>query len=288
MTKEKKASEKDVYFTLPNEKVFVRYVKRQTGFVVNERHVAYGGKLEGAIDTLPAKRDRTNNKYVRVLTNEEETALEEIMHVDRGYLSVHKPKDNYWDGISISLTKEGIPLDLSDVNDYIKYKVLLTYDDYISPSILDTRTKKSYRYEIVRTKDIDNKEKSTVNYDIKAYKLFDKIVDNNEQMAGIIRVLTNKSVSATNNDWLVKEVGKLVKLDAKRFVEVITDPDYEIKLFIEMGVSKKQIVKVKGKYSTKDGEDLCEEGEVPTLMNAIRFLKNVKNQETKLAIEAGY
>jgi len=286
MTKIKEAPTKE-YFVLPKETIFVRYVKRQTGFVVNDKHVAYGGKLEGAIDTLSVKMDR-NGSYVPILTGEEEAGLEDLMSVDKGYLSVHKPKDNYWDSITIPLTKEGVSLNLSKLNDFIAYKVLLTYEDYVSPSILETRKKKSYKYEIVRVKDIDDKNKSSVNYDIKAYKLFGKIEDSNEQMAGIIRVLTNKSVSATNNDWLVSEVGKLVKKDPKRFVEVLTDPDYKIKLFIEMGVSKKQIIKSKGKYSTKDGEDLCEEGEVPTLMNAIRFLNSIKNQETKLAIEAGY
>ena len=33
-------------FSLPNRKVTVRYVKRQTGYITNPCHVAFGGKLE--------------------------------------------------------------------------------------------------------------------------------------------------------------------------------------------------------------------------------------------------
>jgi hypothetical protein len=285
MTKVKEAPRK-VQFVLPNESVLVRYVKVQTGFITNPNHVAYGGKLEGAIDTLPAKQSRKGG-YLNVLTKEEETSLEDIMSVNSGYLSIHKPEDNFWDKISITLTKEGLILDLSNPMEYINYKVLLTYDDYISPSIMETQFKRSYRYEMVRTRDIDAKDKKEINYDIKAYKLFGKMEDSNEQLAGVIRVLSGRSVAATNNDWLVKEVGKLIKTNSKRFVEIVTDPDYETKLFIEKAISKKQIVRNRGKYTSKDGVDLCEDGEVPTLINSIRFLQHIKNQEMKLAIEAG-
>ena len=285
--KEQEAPAKDAYFALPKEKVQIRYVKKQTGFVVNPKHVAYGGKLEGAIDILPAKIDQYG-KYVEALTKEEQRGLEEILSVKEGYLSIHKPEDNFWDDVAIRLSKEGITLDLSKPYEFINYKVLLTYDDMISPSIMETRGKRSYKYEIISDKDIDKLDSADVNWNRKAYKIFGKIEESNEQMAGIIRVLSRKAVAATDNDWLIKEVGKLIEKDPKRFVEVITDPDYEIKLFIEKGISKKEIKLTRGKYSTKDGVDLCEEGEVPTLMNAISFLRNIKNQEIKLAIEAGY
>lgn len=287
MTKLKEAPVKGVYFSLPKERILVRYVKKQTGFVVNPNHVAYGGKLEGATDILPARMSQSG-KYVEVLTKEEQAGLEAIMVVEPGYLSIHKAKDNYWDSMRVTLDKEGVYLDLSEPYDFIRYKVLLSYDEYVSPSIMDTRWKKTYKYEVVRPKDIDRLDKVEVDYNIKAYKLFGKIEDSKEQMAGVIRVLSKRSVAATDSDWLMKEVGKLIDKDAKAFVEVLTDPDYELKLFLERGISKKQVKNTKGKYTTKDGIDLCEEGEIPTLTNAISFLKNIKNQEIKLAIEAGY
>ena len=287
MTKIEEAPTKVAKFRLPEEKVLVRYVKKQTGFIVNPKHVAYGGKLEGAFDMLPAKMG-SSGKYLEVLTKKEQEGLEEILVVKEGYLSTHRPDNNFWDSIKIKIGKEGVVLDLSKPFEYINYKVLLTYDDLISPSILDTKFKRSYKYEIVRDKDKDTKDSIGVNYNRSAYRLFGKIEDSNEQMAGVIRVLTGKSVAASNNDWLIKEVGKLVDKDPKRFVEILTDPDYEIQLFIKKGISKKEIKLTRGKYTTKDDVALCEEGEVPNLKNTIDFLKNDKNQEIKLAIEAGY
>lgn len=287
MTKLQEAPEKVAEFKLPEEKIVVRYVKKQTGFVVNPNHVAYGGKLEGATDKLVAKVD-SSGKYIPALSAEEQRGLEKLIGAEKGYLSTHKPEDNFWDTISIRLGKSGTTLDLSKPFEYINYKVLLTYTDLVSPSIMETKFKRTYKYEIVRTKDKDTKDSISVNYSRSAYKLFGKIEDSNEQMAGIIRILSGKAVAASDNDWLIKEVGKLVEADPKRFVEVLTDPDYEIKLFIERGISKKEIKLARGKYTTKDGVSLCEDGEIPTLLNAISFLKNIKNQEIKLAIEAGY
>lgn len=277
----------DEYFMLPDEHVEVKYVKRQTGFVTNEGHVAFGGKLEGTSVVLPAKNNR-DGKYAQALSPKEQKGLEQLMGVDHNYLSIHKPLNNYWDTIKINLPKEGIFLNLNNPYDFIKYKVLLTYVDYISPSILDTHTKRSYKYEIVRASDQQNKNKSTVNYAIEAYKQFGKIEDSREQLAGVLRVMSGKSASTKDHDWLISEVGKLVADSPKRFVEVLTDPNYKIKLFIEKAISKKAISRMRGKYSTKDGIELCEEGEQPTLVNAIKFLKAIKNQEIKLAIEAGF
>jgi len=277
----------DTGFYLPKEKILVRFIKRQTGFITNPDHIGFGGMLEGATVTLPAKQDRAGN-YIEVLTRDEQKGLEEYMGVDENYLSIHKPKDNFWDTVKINLGKEGLWLDLENAYDFIKYKILLTYNDMISPSITETKHKKGYKFEIVRKIDQDNRDSDEVGYDIQAYKLFGKYEDSREQLAGIIRVLGGKSASTNDHGWLIKEVGKLVKKDPKRFVEVLTDPNYKIKLFIEKGISKKAIMNNRGKYTTKDGISLCEEGETPTLVNAIKFLNNIKNQEIKLAIEAGY
>lgn len=278
--------EKEPYFALPSERIFIRYVKRQSGFVTSKSHIAYGGKLEGASDELPAKQDRAG-KYIDPLTREEHEGLEALMGVDPNYLSVHKPLNNFWDSMKVRLTKEGVFLDLSNAYDFIKYKVLLTYDDYVSPSILNTNLKKSYRYEIVRGADENIKDKEEVDYNIQAYRWFGKIEDSREQLAGIIQVMTGRSVATTDHDWLIKEVGKIVKDKPRRFVEILSDTNYKDKLFIEKALSRKKVVKRKNLYYTEDGIDICEEGEQPTLMNAIKFLKNIKNQDVKLAIEAG-
>jgi len=105
-------------FSLPNRKVTVRYVKRQTGYITNPRHVAYGGKLEGSVDSL-RPRMSSNGKYVPVLTEPEQTFLEKALAMEPGDLSVYKSEDNFWDDIVVNLGKDSTVLDLSEPYDYI-------------------------------------------------------------------------------------------------------------------------------------------------------------------------
>ena len=272
-------------FTLPNKKVLVRYVKRQSGYITNPKHVAYGGKLEGAVDNIPAKMSKTG-KFVNVLTDIEQEYLENVLGRDKGSMSVYRSEDNFWDTINVRLTKEGITLDLSDPEDYIKYKILLSYDDLISPSITETAFKLTYRYELVSQTDEDELMKKSVDYDRQAYRLLDKIESSKEQLAGLLRVMTGKRVSTeSDHDWLVGKVGEELKKNPKRFVEILKDPDYQMKLLIEKAIDNHKIVKMRGLYKTADGIELCEAGQVPTLDNAVAFLNDPKNQDIKLMLK---
>ena len=42
-------------FELPNETVEIRYIKKQTGTIVDPKHIAYGGLLEDKGKTFPRK-----------------------------------------------------------------------------------------------------------------------------------------------------------------------------------------------------------------------------------------
>ena len=272
-------------FELPDKKVTVRYIKRQKGNITNKNHIAYGGKLEGATDDFPLKM-RRDGKYEQVLTDTEQEYLENVLGREKGSLSTHLKKNNFWDDQHVLLEKEGIVLDLNDPWDYIKYKILLTYDDTISPSITETAFKKTYKYELVTMSDIQDKLKKDVNYDIKAYDLLSTIKDSKEQLVGILRMTTNKRFSTeTDHDFLVAKVAQTIKEDSKRFVEIMEDPDYQIKLLIEKGIDAGKITRTRGKYTTSDGIELCEEGLTPTLDNAIEFLKLKKNQDIKLLLK---
>lgn len=50
-------------------------------------------------------------------------------------LSIYKKEDNYWDNYQVRLGKGETPLNLSNPNDYINYKVLLANRDFIAPSL---------------------------------------------------------------------------------------------------------------------------------------------------------
>jgi len=134
--------------------------------------------------------------------------------------------------------------------------------------------------------DEDNALKRSIDYDRKAYKLLEEIESSKEQLAGILRIMTGKRISTeSDHDWLVAKVGEELKKNPKRFVEILSDEDYKVKLLIEKAIDAGKVIKSKGLYRTAEGIELCEEGQVPTLDNAVAFLNDPKNQDIKLLIK---
>ena len=66
----------------------------------------------------------------------------------------------------------------------------------------------------------------------------------------------------------------------------MNDKTLYTKMLINTGIDKGVILKKSNKYSTEDGLDLCNSGEIATFDNAIAYLDNVKNQDVRSLITA--
>lgn len=125
---------------LRNERVIIRHINKPSNLVSNPKHVLYGGMAENASRTYTVPR-LSSGGFVNVLTNDEKAFLENELQLEFNALSVHRKVDNFWDdsndiGISrVRLLKQDTILDLSNPEDYIRYKILLANKDYIAPSL---------------------------------------------------------------------------------------------------------------------------------------------------------
>ena len=125
---------------LRNERIIVRHINKPSNLVSNPKHVLYGGMAENASRTYTVPR-LSSGGFVNVLTNDEKAFLEAELQLEFNALSVHRKTDNFWDdsndrGISrVRLLKQDTILDLSNPEDYIRYKILLANKDYIAPSL---------------------------------------------------------------------------------------------------------------------------------------------------------
>lgn len=275
-------------FTLPKESVEIRYIKKQTGLITDENHVSYGGLMDGSTITLPANTLRNGN-YVNVLTAEEKDYLEEMLSMSKNGLSVYaKKEENYWKNIKVTLTKEGLILDLNDPEEYIKYKQLLSYKELIAPnlrSIEGDRNKKSYKFVIVRK---DDEAKSTLKkVDImkEAYKQFGKMEDSRETMINYLAVSGMKVSPDTSMDALRVKIGEAIATSAKDFVNTLSDDSYNTRVLLHRSMTKGNIYKKGNFYYTKSGDSIGEPNQPATLENVIAFLDSDLNQEYRILLE---
>ena len=101
-------------FTLPNEVLVVKYIKRKKGMAAGDHvtsdHVISGGMLDGSIKKFQAPLLK-NGSIANVLTAEEKTYLEAETGLE---LSVYK---DFWLEYFVTLFKQDNRLDLSNPMD---------------------------------------------------------------------------------------------------------------------------------------------------------------------------
>lgn len=270
-------------FTLPEKKVIVKYIKRRRGMAsdVSDDHVISGNMLKGSTRKYTAPMLR-NGSIANVLTKAEKEYLEDIM----GDINLSTYSD-FWFNRYVALKKTNNTLYLNNPSDYISYKILLSLPNLIAPSWDKRNDKMSYEFVIVEegAELKENKKK----YDAKkeAFKLYGKIEDDRSLLLGVLKLLTNKPLS--NNpklEWLQAQVEEKIDTEPSKFVDLIKDGSFHTKLLINEGVGLGVILKEGNKYITVDGLPLCEADEVPTFLNAVRYLDSDKNEEVRSLIEA--
>jgi len=268
-------------FTLPSKIVTVKYIKRKTGMASNvgEDHVISGGMLSGSVRRFVTPLLR-NGSLANVLTSDEKIFLEKETGLN---LSVY---GDFWKEHYVSLFKDDNRFDLSNPLDYISYKILLSWKNAIAPSWAERNLKQTYQF--VMTSGEEELIEKKVGFDNKkdAFKIYGKIEDDKDRLISILKLLTNKPISKDSSlKWVQSKVEEFIDIKPESFVSLMKDKQLETKLLIQEGEEKGIIIKSGNKYSTKDGLDLCENGQIPTFENAIIYLDNPKHQDVRSIIE---
>ena len=279
----------ETFNPLRKERVIVRFVPKENDNIVDRKHVAFGGMMDGAVRgfTVPVL---SNGTYKNVLTDNEKTFLEEVLGLEVNGLSVYNKKDNYWDNFLIRLTKQDTILDLSDPEDYIKYKVLLANKDLVAPSMKQLREARraTYEYVIMEPNEEFSDSRNRVNNTMKCYEEFGAIKDKFDILRCVIETVDGRTVASnTKIEFLQAKATDLIASNPKLFLETITDPLLNTKVLIKKAVEANLISK-RGEYYyfREDGSPLCGPNEDPTFTIAARYLSLPENQELKFAIEA--
>lgn len=281
---------------LRNERVIVRYIAKQSGIWGNNpKHVLSGGMAEGSVRTFVVPR-LSSGMFVNVLTDNEKSFLEEIMGLEYNALSIYKKVDNFWDdsnenGINkVRLTKQDNYFNLSDPEDYIRYKILLANKDYIAPSMqaLQDYPKATYQFVIISDGEETKMAKNNMSATMMCYKEFGKIENDIDILRVIVEIISGKPTAPTSKlEFLQTKVNELIQTNSKMFLKVVTDPLLSTKVVIKKGIEAGLIAN-RGNYLylRSDNSPLCELNEEPTLNIAAKYLNSPKHQDILFSLQA--
>lgn len=280
---------------LRNEKIKVSFIKRNNGMPDN--HVLFGGMAEGAKITLVVPKLNTGT-FVNVLTDAEKSFLEEYMGLEYNALSIYKKPDeeNFWNdananGINkVVLIKGDNYFDLSNPQDYIKYKILLANKNIICPSLtsLKETPKATYRFVIIAEGEESKQAKTNMNNTMLCYKEYGKIEENIDLLRMIVETIDGRPTApSVKLEFLQNKCNTLIQNDPKKFLSVITDPLLSTKALIKLSIENGSIAN-RGNYLylRSDNTPLCEQNEEPTLNFAAKYLNAPKHQDILFALQA--
>jgi len=280
-------TKKEEIFTLPEGIVTIKFIKRQRGQIVNERHIAYGGLLDGSGITLTCKQ-LEKGQFANVLTKVEKEGLEKLLGLGSDGLSIYKKVDNYWAQLSITLTKEDLQLNLQDPHEYIKVKALTAYSDLIAGSLSEYNKNPllTQKFVIVWPNEESITFNKTVDVQMEAFKQFGKIEDSEDAMKDVLLMYGVRVAGDSSKEWIKSQIGKRVTKNPKDFLSILNDPYYKLKVLLKKAVAS-NVVKVNGGlYQTLDGLNISSPNISPTLNNALEFLSTNDGQDMRIRLEA--
>ena len=282
-------TDKEMINCLRQERILVRHIPKEGGMISNPKHILYGGMAENAIRYFTVPK-LSSGMYVNVLTDKEKEFLEEVMGLEYNTLSIYKKVDNYWENNMVRLTKQDNVFDLSDPEQYIKYKILLANKNFIAPSLeaLTDYPKATYQFVIIAEGEETKTAKDNMSVTMKCYKEFGKIENDIDMLRTLVETIDGRPTSANVKlEFLQTKVNSLIQADSKLFLKTITDPYLPTKVLIKKAIEA-GLISNRGNYLylRQDNSPLCENNQEPTLSIASQYLNNPKHQDIKLTLEA--
>ena len=191
--------------------------------------------------------------------------------------------DNFWRTDRrgrVTMTKEGMQLNLSFPLDMLKYHILLSNKKLVSPSYDDRILRATYEFMIVNDNKVTSKKVEAAELKAKAYTKFAEITADLGKMKGFIKSLGRTIPANNTKDWLKSEVLMVLDENPANFLAVVNHPEYEHRIFIQEATEAGAIKKMSNKrYVLDNGIELGDLG------STIAYINNDDNQEVKMRIK---
>lgn len=277
--------EKTIINPLKNETIFYKYVLTTNNGISDKRHPLYGGKMETTVDSFEVGVDR-NNVKIPPLTKDEIDFFADLYSMDAKLFEVRNSSpDNFWRGNRVRLGKEGLSLNMSVAEDFIKDKILRTNKGVIAENIEISKKKATCNY--VRMAESTEKENSlkSVNSKLEAYKNLAFIESDKFKMAYLANVLSGKNSPITTPLETYKaQVGSLLEEKIELFNKTIKDKHFNEKVFLHKALMLSVVTFRAGDF-TYQNKLISPEGARATLTNAAIYIADPMNAELKFEIE---
>jgi len=269
---------------LENKKVNVKIIQKyRTGFSKgSDGSTMYTGCKQ--VFQLPTNQ---YDRLLPILTESEQRWFEEKMGLGKGELAFNNKDKSFWKDFRVTLDKKGKVLDLMDPEDYLAYKVLLVSNSVANSKEAVNVIQHTFYIESAEEEEQENVKLSD-RYEEASRLFLNTVSKSNKKMENVLRLLGKKVPPDANTKWLKAEIVKIIEQKAKvpggynvdDFIRTASDPEFDLKIFIMDALEIGEIFIEGTTYKLRSGDILGYD-----MAQAISFLSNPKNQQSRLLIE---
>jgi len=222
-------------------------------------------------DTVIASLGRGG--YETGLTEKEATSLEKELQMKPGTLGKYS---EYWRDYTVILNDKDKTLILERPRDFIDYKILMS-SKRVANSVNNLQDWPKAEYVLYDAEEDAKKDNLKIKEKRKAYKQFNSMTST--EMRNVLKLMGKKSENAS--DTLIENtLADILDKDPTSFNEVLAQPDFKLRVFVEDLRSINALRVRGGHYMFGDsaiGHDL---------ESALTYLKDPKNQDIVLSLKS--
>lgn len=288
MSKTKELVEKSIF---TDEVVIVRYVPNFKNGITDKKHPLYGGFSSNAVLSIPAPL--LTRRIEKIFSKQEIEALsaqlpgEDLSPTSDFWKEFSKDEYGMPRGIfPIYLKKEGAMFNKKNPLDYIKIRILEDAN-VIANDERDAKNRASeIKFVLIKPEAVHQNEATSRNFKKQAIKLHTKFEKDEKMLRHVLKGFNKNPSYNTKLGFLQEEAWKMLEINPKMFVEILSDPLAEAKVLLDQAIRYKLVSKSNNMYYTLKGDQIRLDGEANDYDGAAKFLDSGAGQEFKLELEA--
>lgn len=237
-------------------------------------------RYTGCAEYLCVPFDSQSRKLLTGLTPDDEARLEAILLLPKGTLSPYNRE--YWGDFrsTIRIDRNGLELETENPQDEITYKNLLAHPDVAnSEDDLLSDSAPMYRFLICDTEKQAKLRNDKFKIKRDAYKIFGKL--NADSQRSFLKIVGKKVDDSSTVDFIESEINEFIESNPQEFIDIIGDPNFEIRAFIFDCLSIRAIVRKSGKYLLNGGDTIG-----MSIDDVVAFFNDVNNQDIYINLKA--
>ncbi len=216
-------------------------------------------------------------QYITGLTPADEDRLEQAMKLNKGTLS--RFNKEFWGAFKIRIPKNGLILNLEDPEHELIYLVCKGHQKF-AKSESEVGYAPFAEYVIVNKEESIKLEADKFKVKREAYKKFGQL-KGIEEMRNVLKVFGTKPSKDATVDFVEAQISKMIEENPAKFLEIVDDPYFKIKVFIEDCIEYRHLIKNGSKYILPGGDVIG-----LSLEETIQYLSNPKNQDVYLSLKS--